>query len=393
MKKFILLLIISVIAISGYAQTLLNGGFENWTTGDPDNWTKGTGSFTATEENATKRTGAASCELTFTSTSNQDLNSDLITGISPSTLYTFSFWAYDNDAAGRITICYSWYQSDDTQIGSWVYSSIYTSDSGSWQEVSHSNTSPLLAAKAMIRIRMYDVSASWDGDCTVLVDDVTITGPAASPGVSDAYSSSSQVIEVIFDQDVDETTAETPGNYAMSGVTFDAATRDDVDNKIVWLHSASPIIGDATTDTLTVDNVQPDGGGSGCSGETAVFYAGSTPINVIQPNTGSFDPNYKVTIEGIISANEAYNQVWIADAAGANNGLIIFSYSFDALVDVGDEISVVGNIEEYNTLTELTNPILMTKKINREYALCGHHVNLRRSCGQYCRGFQSRRAL
>jgi len=351
-------MMISALACMAFAQTVPNGDFEDWSTSDPPpNWTKATSAYSATQESSTVRNGSSSVNLTFTSTSTQTFDGDLISGISGDTSYTFSLWALDNDAAGRVTIAYAWFDSSDVQIGSWVYSNLYTSDSSSWQEVSHSNTSPSTAAKAAVRIRMYDYG-SWDGDCTIYVDDVTVTGPSASPGVSDAFSSSSTVMKVVFDQDVDQTTAETPGNYTMSGVSFSDASLDSGDASVVWLTASAGIVGDASLDTLTVNNVQPAGGGAGCSGETADFFAGITPISVINQNDATFDGDNKVTIKGVVSANDAYNNVWIQDGTGAESGILIFDYSFDGLVAVGDEVTICCTGDVYNNLTELKNPIL-----------------------------------
>ncbi|HPB31396.1 MAG TPA: hypothetical protein PLB62_08075, partial [Candidatus Sumerlaeota bacterium] len=190
------------------------------------------------------------------------------------------------------------------------------------------------------------------------IDNVTLD---VAPSVVDAWSLSDREIKVVFDKDVDLASAQTVTNYFMSGVTFDTATRDGSDHKVVVIHSTAAITGDRTADTLTVNNIQPDGGGPGCIGQTAVFYAGLTAINNIQPNTGTpLNSAYWITTRGIVSAKDASSMVWIADASGANRGLVISGATLYSQVASGDQITVVGKIQESGTVTTLATPVRIT---------------------------------
>lgn len=198
------------------------------------------------------------------------------------------------------------------------------------------------------------------------IDNLTID---TAPAVVDAYSISDREVRVIFDKNVDLTSAQTATNYSIPGVSFDTATRDGGDYKVVVLHTTASVSGDRTADTLTVNNVQPDGGGPGCVNQTKIFYAGLTAINNIQPNTGTpLNSAYKITTRGIVCANDGVDQVWIADAAGASRGILISSASFKSLVAVGDQPIVVGQVFETNTLTQIQNPILISKTTGTPYA-------------------------
>jgi len=166
----------------------------------------------------------------------------------------------------------------------------------------------------------------------------------------------------IFNVDVDQTSAETAGNYEVGDgtttATFSSAVRDGANHKKVHLSGASPtgMMGDTTLDNLVVNDVQAEGDPSGSSRVTFDLYAGLSPISNIQQSGPLEEKN--VTVRGIISANDEYNQVWIQDAAGAWNGVMIYSYSFYALVAVGDDITVVAKPSEYYTMTELIDPVL-----------------------------------
>ena len=362
MKKIAFTLILSLMATFAFAQTVPNGDFELWSVTDvADNWTTDTaGGIDDFQESATVHGGSYSARLVINTGTqgNCDYESDFITGITPGVNYTASGYVYDNDAAGRLTIVTDWFDSSDGYLSS-NWSGIYSSDGTTWEELSDTNTAPASAAKAKVRFRGYDVSGDWDGDAEFYLDDVTFSAPSGAPSLTDAFSSSSLVMKVQFDQDVDQTTAENTANYTMSGVTFSDAEIDAFDNSIVWLSSSSAITGDATSDTLTVDNVQASGGGTGCSGETANFFAGITPISIINQNDASFDDdNLKVTVKGIVSANDNYNNVWIQDGTGTESGILIFDYSFDGDVSVGDEVTVCCTGDVYYNMMELKNPII-----------------------------------
>jgi hypothetical protein len=76
-----------------------------------------------------------------------------------------SVWIYDNDAAGRARI-------SALYTGASNYYGGYSSDQASWQELTYTGTVPAGATAAQFQVRFYDVAADWDGDCTILVDDV-----------------------------------------------------------------------------------------------------------------------------------------------------------------------------------------------------------------------------
>ena len=155
--------------------TLPNGDFELWTehgsNGPPNNWAYDTGSFTARQEATTVHGGNYSAKLTWTSTSTQNMNSDPLT-VTPGVAYPCSVYFYDNDPAGRVRLCFI---SD----GGNSYPENYTVDSPNWQHLGYNWVAPTGATWVIVQVRMYDVSANWQGTATAYVDDIAFVDPTA----------------------------------------------------------------------------------------------------------------------------------------------------------------------------------------------------------------------
>ncbi len=96
------------------------------------------------------------------------------------------------------------------------------------------------------------------------------------PSISTVIATSGTSIEVTFSEDVDQTTAETASNYAITSrnVTVTAAQRDASNHKLVTLTVTGMVSGNYT---LTVNGVE-DLNGNACSNETANFsYTANLP--------------------------------------------------------------------------------------------------------------------
>ncbi|MCP4581138.1 MAG: hypothetical protein GY839_05935 [candidate division Zixibacteria bacterium] len=186
-KLFLAIFMMSLLCLPVMADylTVTNGDFENWTGGSggpPDNWTNDNNDFTSAQEASTVHGGTYSVNLTWTSQSNQDFVSDLI-AVTAEELYTITAWEYDNDIAGRLRLCFEWYDADSVYLAA-SYSSTYSSDAAEWVEYTYAINANASAVYCKILIRQYDVSGDWDGNATVYVDDVTLfegTGGANVP--------------------------------------------------------------------------------------------------------------------------------------------------------------------------------------------------------------------
>lgn len=174
MKKFysiILLLSIGLIPFLGFGQNLVvNGDFEDWTAGAADNWLADGGAVTITQNATTVQSGASSCEVIWTSQDNQYLTSDPF-ALTPGIEINASFWAYDNDIAGRARLCII-YEGADNYYGD------YSEDQDAWQELTYSEIVPSGATSAEFQIRFYDISGDWDGDAMVIVDNAVLEANA-----------------------------------------------------------------------------------------------------------------------------------------------------------------------------------------------------------------------
>jgi hypothetical protein len=181
---------------------------------------------------------------------------------------------------------------------------------------------------------------------------IGVSGGGPTPvSITNTYAISATALEVFFNQDI---TAIDPSDFALSGsqdVTFTTATIDPVNAKLVHFTGATPaMVGDATLDTFGDANSDYD------------FYAGITPIactNALNPG-GTIDGTHFATFSARVSANDAYNNVWISDDAGAYNGVMVYDNDFDSSVNVGDDIILVAKRATYNGLSELVNPNLIS---------------------------------
>ncbi|HPQ35904.1 MAG TPA: X2-like carbohydrate binding domain-containing protein, partial [Tenuifilaceae bacterium] len=170
--------------------------------------------------------------------------------------------------------------------------------------------------------------------------------------IVNAYAISIDEVDVIYESSV---TVVNPADYNLTGtaaITFTTATIDITDNKIVHLSGSSDdMIGDATLDNIADANTSFD------------FYAGVTAITYTNAlnGGGTIAQDINATFHGIVSADDAFNNVWVADAEGAYNGVLIYDSGFPGQVDVGDEIIFYGILDVYNNLTQIKNPVIIEK--------------------------------
>lgn len=133
----------------------------------PQNWVLVGGAITVTEETVTVNEGTSAAVLTWTSVDNQDLDSDPI-AVTEGATFVASVDVLDNDAQGRVRIGIFFGVSS-------TYNTAYTADNPAWQTNTWTGTVPAGATTAVIRIRCYDVTAGWDGDASVIVDNIIYT--------------------------------------------------------------------------------------------------------------------------------------------------------------------------------------------------------------------------
>jgi hypothetical protein len=355
MKKLSLFIFI-FLGTALFAQNMVsNPGFENWSSGEPDDWTYESG-VTFTEETTIVHGGSSSAMVyLITQTQGDTDTQNTEFAVTPGTPYTASVWAYDNDPAGRIMLVLYWVGANTT------WTNQYSSDQDSWQQLTYSGSVPDGATGLQVGFRFYDVSANWDGDATLYIDDVSYVS-STSVSIISAYSVNNTEMDVYYNGNVSSVSA---GDYSLTGsanITFSSAAIDISDATLVHLTGASAnMVGDAVLDNIADSENASD----------YDFYAGIMPVaytNTVYSGRTTIQNGYNATFQARVSANDAYNNVWIHDAAGAYNGVLVFDYNFDALVSVGDEILLVAQRTEYSDLTELEDPLLLSAVAGTHYS-------------------------
>lgn len=320
------------------AQNLvLNPSFENWTAGSPDNWTEDGGSITLSENTTNVNSGSSSCNVVFTSQSNQYLNSDLF-AVTPGDNIDVKINAYDNDAAGRTRLCVIY------DAGSNVYGN-YSSDQAAWQEITYTGTVPAGATQAKVQIRFYDVSANWDGDCEIVIDDVSFEVPA--PASVEAPSFNPVAGTYFGAQDVTMTTATAGASiyYTTDGVT-------DPDNTSTLY--AGPVNIASTTEIRAVAF-----DGTNYSNITTGVYTITTAVQVADMATlrAQADDNstiYELTGEAFLTYQQSYrNKKYIQDAtAGIEiddpSGVITTTYNiYDGITGIYGKLNTYHGVLQF----------------------------------------------
>lgn len=352
MKKIIGILII-ISGLNLAAQELLtNEGFELWTvngpSGPPDNWiVDSTSSFSATQESTEVHGGSYSTNLTWSTTSNRDLQQVDIP-VAASTSYEFSAWILDNDTSGQVAIYIRWEDASGNYIVNSTF--VYSEDNPDWQQLSTGmSISPANAVFCEVRIRCYD-TLEWDGEATVYIDDASLTQSSGEPAIVQAWCVDLVSVDVLYNIAPGSVDA---ADYQLSGteiITFATATIDGTDDKLVHLTDASAWMDDDNIlDTIT-DATRSE----------YEFYAGILSVsytNTLNPD-GTILDNTTATLEGSVFA-KGTNKVWIHDNPGIYNGVLIYDYDLGSAVNIGEKIKFYATRAEYYNLTELQNAVLI----------------------------------
>ena len=355
MKKFTISAIVIMAFLFGSTITVLAQV-------TPDDWT-GDSDIDTYQETTIVHGGSSSCKVDVKSgtQANCDLSNDIAINVTAGNTYTLTFWAYTSDHV-RITGVLDWVGASSTYSGQYVGPA-----TGGWAQFTYSNVVPSTATGVNVRLRFYDVSG-FTAPETQYVDDVEFESPTGTPltvsnggfenwpaanSIVSAYSINATDMDVVYGTSM---TSVNASDYTLTGttnITFTTATIDGTNDHIVHLSGASV---NMTADN-TVDNIA-----DAANTTDFDFYAGIMPIsytNTTNPS-GIIDNSHLASYVGIISANDAYNNVWISDAAGERNGVMIFDYNFDGLVSVGDEVLMTATRDVYNSLTELVTPELIS---------------------------------
>ncbi|MEA3475775.1 MAG: T9SS type A sorting domain-containing protein [Candidatus Cloacimonadota bacterium] len=353
-KKGLTILAISVIMFLGISATLIaqnmvtNGDLESWTGGNPDNWNH----VENIAQESTNIHGGTYSAAHQSASGTKDFGHEYIAGIIAGHDYNLSYYFLDNDDQARTRLWSKWKDDAGSTVGSTI-STEYSTDNAEWQHYNNTITAPDGATQFYLEVRVYKESSGAYGG-SVYYDDFSFEDAGgATPTITNAYALSATAVDVLYNIDL---TAVASADYTLTGtatITFSSATIDGTNAKLVHLTGASAnMIGD-----ITLDNIYD------AENDTDYdFYAGITPIaltNTLNPDDHIVNGEF-ATFQGIVSANDEYNNVWVSDDSGPYNGILIYDYDFDGLVAVGDEILFIAKRDEYNNLTELKDPILIS---------------------------------
>ncbi len=111
--------------------------------------------------------------------------------------------------------------------------------------------------------------------------------------------------------------------------------------------------------TVSTDNINDPTGNNTAIAETIVYpYASIYDIQFVSdPDTddASTYADQTVGTEGIVTADFGSN-IFIQDGDGAWNGIMLYGSNIGDMLEVGDHVQVIGEVIEYNGLTEIASP-------------------------------------
>ncbi len=332
----------------------------------PANWmidTPSPGDLTLMPNTVDFTQGVQSCEMMLHTTNIPYFISDSY-AVNAGASYTFSLDVYDNDTRGQLKMYAEFYDADGNDI--YGEEPVYSEDMDAWQTITWSAVVPEGAVEGYVWIKFYDQDDFID-EAIILVDNASFVEDGGENlvvnggyeawtmlGIDNAYYVGEGAIDVRYNSAVDAVNA---ADFMLGGtadITFTTAEIDAEDPTLVHLSGASQSL----DFDLTVDELSQ----TGLEGNSMVqLYAGMATIantNSANPD-GILENDISATFQGIISANDAYNNVWVHDGAGAYMGVMIFSYSLQEEVAVGDEVMFTAKRDDYFDLNELVSPVLV----------------------------------
>jgi len=307
MKKVLLSFFMSLFLFAGMQSSFGQEILDNWTfDSDAVAYSKNTTNFHG---------GTTSVDITWTSQSNQYLNSDEI-AVTAGQALAVSMWAYDNDLAGRARLCVTYTGASTLYID-------YSTDGDVWEEISYSGTVPDGATAARIQLRFYDISGDWDGDATVTLDDVSLTLDGGSNLVAN------------------------PGfeNWTVQPIISNIATNP----AIVQATDVVTVSADVNANTTTVNSVALNWGTvSGTLGA-------SIPMTNSAGDTWTADSNIPVQAEG----TSVYYEVEVTYNTSETLKSDESSYDVVAVTEVADISALRAGLTD-GTIYKLTSEVIMT---------------------------------
>jgi hypothetical protein len=195
------------------------------------------------------------------------------------------------------------------------------------------------------------------------LEDLEFMGPAPGPQPLQAFATSQTGVRIVFDKNLDETTAENTDNYFLASETV-ISSADLTDSVTVDLTTQSQPTNQL--DQLTICDIESDLGFPMDSCMTFSYMAGITDIAFVQtPGTDTTQApdasqieGEQVTIQGIVTNTDGDydggHTFFMRDDSGPWNGMYVY-YTVGTGVAPGDEVIVSGIADEYYNMTEISS--------------------------------------
>ena len=363
MKKLIFTVFISLYMITaGFSQVnlVVNGGFENWTAGLPDDWELKTADITMIQENTIVHSGNYSAKVEFTSTSTQRIGQTV--SVTGDVLYTFNIWVLDNDPAARFRIWGYWNLSGGGSV-TLDPGNLYTTDDPNWQLYTYQTTSPTDAISLDFEMRFYDV-APFPGLGTIYIDDVEILGPSSGApliaNVSYEPFPANQQIDITCDVTVSTGAVDSVALYYYTD--FNSASVDSMPMSLVSGDQYMASLPGFNNGTSFAYWVKAWGNGTSTStGENKVII-GIPDIGIFHTQLDAdglpLAAGYLTKLQGIVTVASGVFSTTNYDFYMQDNtgGINVFKFNIGATQYFeGDELEVLGTIDTYNGKVEISN--------------------------------------
>jgi hypothetical protein len=193
-------------------------------------------------------------------------------------------------------------------------------------------------------------------------------GAPCKPRLAGAYSTGSSTMNVQFDTNVEQATAEIPGNYLLASMAVVyTAQRDPV--RLNTVHLITDALPAGAAEQIAVSGVKSTGGLTMDPGQTAAFRSGITPIQQIQfvvnpaVRDSSLLVGNVVTVEGRVAAVEG-NYYYLQEGTGGQWKGLYCRVAKTGLLRVGDRVQASGEVTEYYGMTEVVYKMGIDNYVN-----------------------------
>jgi len=181
MKKIYFLLIITALVAAPFwsiSQNMVqNADLEQWDNAStPTDWDL----YENISQESTNVHGGSYSAAHLSASSSKKFRQD-ISGVTPGTQYTISYWYLDNDTTAKTRIWSYWMDGSGTYLddnADELRPSVYSEDNPSWQQYTVTLTAPVNAAQFRFEVRVYNQDNNTGGH--VYYDDFNFSGQASS---------------------------------------------------------------------------------------------------------------------------------------------------------------------------------------------------------------------